>query len=276
MGSLFWHEIRSRRSAIIGWSIGLTLFGLMYTTVYPSFQEQMAGLAGLESMAIYQAMGVEFATFEGYLSSTVIGFIPILLGVYAVMAGTSTLAGEEEEGTLELLLTTRLARWQIVTVKALALALVTTLIVAITGLGNVLGLRLIAGQISTPVTGVDVFVVVLSALPLVWALMMIAFFFGALLPSRRLALIAGFLVLAASYFGENLGSLVTSVERLKPISLFSYFDSTAAVFADGIAPGNVAVLLAVALIAFLLALVSFERRDVTVGAWPWPRARGRA
>ncbi len=233
----------------------------------------MAGLAGMEDMAIYQMMGIEFATFEGYLGSTVIGFVPILLGVYAVMAGTSTLAGEEEEGTLELLLTTRLPRWQIVTAKALALLIVLALIVALAGVGNMLGFLAIQAQIVTAITAGDVFAMMLSALPLVWALAMISLFLSALLPSRRLALAMGMLVLVVSYFGENLGGMVASVEWIKPFSLFTYFDSSAAVFNEGVDPGNVALLLIVAAIALALALVSFERRDVTVGAWPWQRVR---
>lgn len=270
MLNLLWHEIRSRRNAIIGWSIGLTLFGLMYTTIYPEMQEQMAGLGDL---SVYQAMGVEVATFEGYLGSTVIGFVPILLGVYAVMTATATLAGEEDNGTLEMLLTTRLPRWQIVTAKALALMVVTAVIVIIAALGNVLGFNLVVDQIDTAVTGGEVFAIVVSALPLIWALMMLSLFFGTLMPSRRMAMMAGFLVLIFSYFGENIGGMVESMEVLKPFSLFTYFDSSSAVFADGIAIGDVTVLLIIAAIGFALALVSFQRRDVTVGNWPWQRVR---
>lgn len=270
MLNLLWHEIRLRRNAIIGWSIGLTLFGLMYTTLYPGVQEQMAELADI---SVYKAMGVEMATFEGYLGSTVIGFVPILLGVYAVMAGTATLAGEEEAGTLEMLLTTRLSRWQIVVAKGLGLLFVTALIVTITGFGNILGLNLIIAQVDTAVTGGDVFAVVLSSLPLVWAIMMISLFFGAFFPSRRIAMMAGFLVLIVSYFGENIGSMVESMEVLKPYSLFTYFDSSSAVFRDGVAASNVTILLSISLIGFVLALLSFQRRDVTVGNWPWQRVR---
>ncbi len=270
MLNLLWHEIRSRRNAIIGWGIGLILFGLMYTVIYPEMEDQMAGLADL---SIYQAMGIEMATFEGYLGSTVIGIMPILLGVYAVMTATTTLAGEEEDGTLEMILTTRLPRLHIVVAKGLALLIVTAIIVAIAGLGNMFGLSIIANQITTTVTGGQVFAVVMSSLPLIWALLMLSLFFGAIFPNRRMAMMAGFLVLIFGYFGENLGGMVESMEVLKPFSLFTYFDSSSAVFADGIAFGNVAVLLIIAAIGFGLAIVSFQRRDVTVGNWPWQRVR---
>ena len=270
MFNLLWHEIQSRRNAIIGWSIGLILFGLMYTTLYPEMEGQLDALADI---SVYQAMGVEIATFEGYLGSTVIGFVPILLGIYAIMAATSTLAGEEDDGTLEMLLASRLARWQLVFAKGVGLLIVTAVIVILAGLGNVMGLNLVLDQIDTAVTRLDVFTVVLSSLPLVWALLMLSFFFGTFFPNRRSAMIAGFLVLIISYFGENIGGMVNSMEIVKPYSLFSYFDSSSAVFIDGVAMQDVIVLLSVALIGFILAIISFQRRDVTVGIWPWQKVR---
>ncbi len=270
MLNLFLHEISSRRNAIIGWGIGLTLFCLMYTTIYPEMEGQLDALGDL---SVYQAMGVEIATFEGYLSSTVIGLIPVLLGVYAVMTSTATLAGEEDDGTLEMLLTTRLPRWQIVTAKAGGVLVALAIIMVLAGLGNIFGLSIVIDQITTSVTYGQVFGVVLSILPLVWALAMLSLFFGTIFPTRRMAMMVGFLVLAWSYIGENLANQVDSTAFLKPTSLFSYFDSSSAVFVDGIDVGNIIVLLVISAIGFALALVSFQRRDVTVGNWPWQRVR---
>src|SRR5688500_6333806 len=108
MRSLFAYEVRSRRGALLGWGIGLALYSAMYTSLYPQMAEQMAGLADLP---IYRFLGISLLTFEGYLSSTVLMFLSVLLGIYAVTAGIHTLVGEEEEGTLELLVTTGLRRW---------------------------------------------------------------------------------------------------------------------------------------------------------------------
>lgn len=270
MRNLLLHEIRSRRNAIIGWGIGLIFYAMLYTTIYPEMEDQMASLADI---SVYQAMGIEMATFEGYFGSTIVGFMPILLGVYAILTATTTLAGEEDDGTLELLLTTRLKRWQVVAAKALGLLAVTAIIVLIAALGAIGAFSIVAGQIETAVTATDVFTVMLSTLPLIWALLMLGLFFGALMPNRRLAMLAGFLVLIFSYFGENLGGMVESTEFIKPFSLFSYFDSSSAVFADGVAAGDVATLLIIAAVGFVLAVISFGRRDVTVGNWPWQRVR---
>jgi hypothetical protein len=45
------------------------------------------------------------------------------------------------------------------------------------------------------------------------------------------------------------------------------------VFIDGAQAGDILLLLGVTVVFFALALVGFQRRNVTVGAWPWQRAR---
>ena len=269
MFNLLKHEIFSRRNAIIGWGIGLILFGAMYIAVYPSMAEEMAAI-DLSDIAMYEAMGLEMSNFESYLSSAVVQYITIIMIVYAIISGTATLAGEEESGTLELLVSTPIPRWQIVTVKALALAIVTFLILAVAGAGN--AAILAATEIDTAVTPLDLFLATLSGWPLTLAFTMIGLFLGALLPGRRTAAMTATVLFIASYFGNGLSGMVGSLEPLRPLSLFHYFDATAELFTEGVQAGDAALLLGVALVFCLLALISFQRRNITVGAWPWQRA----
>ena len=83
------------------------------------------------------------------------------------------------------------------------------------------------------------------------------------------------IVYLSSYFGKMLTGFVESLDPFRPLSLFHYFDSTAAVFSKGVQARDVWILVGVAALFFVLALVSFERRDITVGQWPWERARAR-
>jgi hypothetical protein len=76
-----------------------------------------------------------------------------------------------------------------------------------------------------------------------------------------------------SYFGSNLAGTTTALEPLEPFFLFTYLDYTASGVSQGQQAGDVLVLLAIGLVAFVLTLVFFERRKLTVGAWPWQRAK---
>jgi len=84
-------EITSRLKGIIGWSAGLIAFVGVYVFVYPQVDDIMMDLTDIP---FYQAIGMELGSFEGYMSSVVLGFLPLILGIYAVLLGSGTLAGE--------------------------------------------------------------------------------------------------------------------------------------------------------------------------------------
>ena len=92
MLTLFWHELRSRLGTILGWGIGLGLFGALYIGVWPEAGEAMQEIGDL---AIYQAMGIDMTSFAGYIASVVVQYVPLILGIYAIIASTGTLVGEE-------------------------------------------------------------------------------------------------------------------------------------------------------------------------------------
>jgi len=270
MLNLLKHEVVSRLGAAFGWSIGLIAFGSMYTAIFPEVGDQMSALADL---SIYQAMGIDVSSFEGFIGSTVVLFIPIILGIYGIIASTYTLAGEEDDGTLEMVLAMPLHRWQIVSMKALALMIIAFLILLISALGNAFTLNLLRQTVDINITNQQLIVAVLNGWPITVAFMMIGMFLGAFAPSRRIAATILTFIFIASYFGENLAGYVASLDGMKPFSLFTYFDSSVEVFSEGVKAGDVAVLLGTGLVFFFLTIVTFQRRDVTVGMWPWQRAK---
>jgi len=269
MLNLLKHEIKVRWVATLGWGIILALFGTTYITIFPQVQEQIRSIADWE---VYQAMGFDMGTFEGFLGSTVVLFIPLVLAIYVISNSTQTLAGEEDEGTLELLLAMPLARWQIVSAKAFALGLSTFLILAMVGAWNGWVLNWMKAQVAVDISSRQLFVAVINAWPLTLLVAMIGLFLGAWLPTRRAAATTLTAFYLASYFTENFASHIASLAALRPFSIFSYFDTSRRVFQGGVQARDVLVLLGLAGAFFALALFSFQRRNVSVGAWPWQRA----
>ena len=266
-------ELRFRRNGIIGWGLGVSMLPLMYLSIYPQFAEQMGAFEELMDLAIYQAMGISMADFEGYAASTVINIAPVIVGIYAILNSTGTLAGEEDDGRLELIVTLPVPRWQIVATKAIATGIALFLILLIVGLISAGTMAVFLSQIETAVTPVGFLIGILSAWPLVMATATIGFFFGAVAPSRRIAALLTTAVFMVSYFGNNLAGLVTSLETIQPFFPHYYFDATAEVLINGPQAGDVLILLAVALIFFLLAVLFFQWRNLTVHAWPWQRGK---
>lgn len=273
MLNLFWHELRSHRTAIIGWGLGLCFFPIVYVGLYPSFAEQLPNFQEMMDLPIYQALGISMASFEGYMASTVNNLVPVILALYAISSGTGTLAGEEENGRLEMITALPLARWQIVLAKALALAVSLLLILAIVAAGAALTMTAIGRQIESTVTPLGVFTGLLAAWPLVTAFAMISLFLAAFTPSRRIALALSAAVVLAGFLGNNLAGMVDALDSIKQLFLFYFYDASAEGLINGQEPANLLILLAVALVVLGLAIFFFSRRDLTVGVWPWQKGR---
>ena len=267
---LIWQELKFRRNAIIGWGLGLCFFPIVYIGIYPSVADQMAGFADLE---FYKAMGMSLGTFSDWVASILIALMPLVASIYAIGNGTGTLAGEEEDGRLEMIVTLPLPRWQVVTAKAAALVLSSFIIYLIVSAVSLLVFQSIESQIETDLVAMDMFKAVLSAWPLVFAMGMISMFLSAFCSSRRFASMISAVILIVSYFGNNLSNSTPALEPFEPFFLFTYLDATAKAVTDGQQTGDITVLVGIGLVSFALALFFFQQRNLTVGAWPWQRAK---
>lgn len=270
MFRLIWQELKFRRNAIIGWSLGLCFFPVVYIGIYPQVADEMAGLADLE---LYQALGMSLGTFPDWVGSILVVFMPLVAAIFAVLNGTGTLAGEEEDGRLEMIVTLPLPRWQIIIAKAIAFVISSLLMFVVVSTVSFLVFQAIESQIETELTGWDLFTAVLFAWPLVFAMGMISMFLATFSPKQRIAAMIAAAILVVSYFGSNLAASTTALEPFEPFFLFTYLDATGTAVTEGQQAGDILVLLGIGLVAFVLAVFFFENRNLTVGAWPWQRAK---
>ena len=89
----------------------------------------------------------------------------------------------------------------------------------------------------------------------------------------HIASIVAAVIVTVSYIGNNLSGMIESLATVQKFFLFYYFDATETGIIEGQAMGDVLLLTAVAVISFGLALFFFQRRNITVGAWPWQKAK---
>ncbi len=274
MLKLFLQELRFRRGAIIGWGLGLCFFPIVYVGLYPSFADQLANFQEMMDMAIYQAMGISMASFEGYVASTVTNLVPVILAIYAVINGTGTLAGEEDDGRLETIVALPIPRWQIVTVKALALSLALLVILAIVAAGAALTLASISSQVETAVTPLrhvrrcdgcgPAGDCLCHDQPLPWRVQPQPAHGGHASDSRGPGQLPGQQPGRHDHLtGTHAGSL--------PLPLFRGHGRSAGAGPAGRQPGRYWSQSPWPRSAWHCFF--FQRRDITVGAWPWQRGR---
>jgi len=266
-------ELRFRRNGIIGWGVGVALLPLIYIGIYPQMEDQMEAFQEVLELPLYQAFGMSLTDLESYIASTVILLVPILITIYAIINATGTLAGEEDDGKLELIVTLPIPRWQIIATKATAVGIALFLILLIVASLAAVTFTAIESQITTAISAGTIFWGLIYAWPIVMAMAMIALFFGAFSPSRRIAALFSTAVFFISYFGSNIAGMLESLEPIQPFFLFYYYDATSNLLVNGAEVSDITILLVAALIAFLLAVLFFQWRNITVGAWPWQRGR---
>jgi len=171
------------------------------------------------------------------------------------------------------LLALPLPRWQVVLSKALALAIALLLILVVVGLASAAAFSTLPADLDTGgVFGSSLVIAALGTWPLLLFFAMLSLFLAALMPSRRYASITAMIILVVSFLGNNLSGLVAWLQDLQFLFAFKYYEPSA-LLTDGMNVDNSLFLLAASLVFLGLALFTFQRRNVTVGAWPWQRGR---
>lgn len=246
-------RIRSTASAAVGMALVIVMVGALFPAVGDSI-----GKLDLPKGVSELLGGADYGTLTGWMRSE-IGAIygPLVIAAVAITAAAGSIAGEEEEGILGLILAHPLGRSDLILAKAAAIA-VSVLIVA---LGTWLGL--IAG---VAVGGGGVGLGDLGALAV--HLAFFGFASGALAlaiagATGRRALAAGgagaFVVLG--FLINGFAPLVDGLTWLKYLSPFHYYAGHDPI-GNGIDVVDLAVLGVASLALTTVAVIGFRRRDL--------------
>ncbi|MBC7259928.1 MAG: ABC transporter permease subunit [Chloroflexi bacterium] len=269
MWATFRHELAHMRGRILGWGLGLGLLGAYFSSVFSSFEAQMAQLRQAMEyfpQELFTFFGLDIASLTPYrfLDVKFFSLMPAILGVFAVGAGTAMLARDEEKGLLDLILAHPVSRKALFFGKALAALVAMVLIVALMWAGLVVGMDRTSLQV-TPTQMIGPMVSVLAAVVLWWSLGLLL---SMLLPSRRMASSAVAFLIVASFFVKGMAELAPDLKGIAKLSPFTYYQGGQAAFSLNV--GWIVGLVVPAAAFVLLAWWRFERRDIRVageGGW---------
>ena len=261
--------VRERRIAILVWGVGLgALIGLTLAYGAGLSAEARLAQAAIARTMPFRGAPVAVETPEGYATWHTVGLLPPLLAIWAVLAGVGTIRGEEERGSLDLVLATPHARWRVLAEKIAGLAGAGLLIAALTGLGVLAGE--LAGGLVVDAGGAFLTGVNISLTALVYG--QLALVLAQLLVRRVAVALAGAL-LAAGYLLDATSRTIAGAGWLGRLSPFYYHNlSQPLIPGVGANAGALAVLAGTNLALAALALALFERRDiggVALPSLPW-------
>jgi ABC-2 type transport system permease protein len=256
---VFFKTLRDLRWQVFGYGIGLALMAALVVAIYPSYKDQLANFEVPEALEGLTG-DIDYASPEGFLSAEFVSWVPIVTVIFAVMAGTSALAGEEANGTLDLLLSQPISRRRLALEKMAGIAVATLLIIITASVGWVLSVPFVDIDIGLA----DVFLATLLIVPITLTFAILAMFLGAAMADRRAATAAVTALAVASYFLNYLALIVDSLRPLAWASPFHYYDLD--VLVEGIDWLRTAFLLLLTGILVVATLACFEKRDIGVSS----------
>jgi ABC-2 type transport system permease protein len=266
------------RGQILGWGIGLGILGGYMTTFYEVFAEQQEQFTKLmesyppEIMAMFGGT-IDLSTPQGFLNVEFFSYMPLILGIFAILNGSGLLVGDEENGRLDLVLSYPINRTGFYYARLGAFLAAALLIILIIWVAFVVALP----STNIDITAWEMVRPFISLLAILIFLGTLALFLSMLLPSRRsTAMITG-LILVASFFVNILVVLNKDLEFLADFSPLNYYQGGLAI--SDLNWEWVGGLLGLSLLFVLLAWWRFERRDIRVGGeggWGLPSLRRRS
>ncbi len=263
--NVLFKSIQEQQRSLFWWVIGLSALNIVTILFYPSFADRPELNELFEDLGPLAEAFVgeieDFTSPEGFVDSQLFSFmIPLLFVAFGIFAGSGSIAGEEERGTLDLLLSNPLDRRRIILEKFGA----NLVAMALLGVGTWIGLVAGALMVSMDISWLRLAEATVSSALLGIAFGALAFALGSARGKRGTAAGVSAAIGVAAFLLDTLVPLVESLEPLTRISPFHYYNSAMPLF-NGLDPLHVFILVAMTAALFAVALVTFERRDLGVG-----------
>jgi ABC-2 type transport system permease protein len=269
LGSIYGKTVRdSRRAAILVGGVAALFVlatGAPYATAdFATVEARKVFIASLTALppAIRGLLGepINLDTLGGFVSWRVGNFLPVMLGLWPVLALSGTLAGEAAKGSLDLLASTPHSRPSIALEKLAGHVTAVVIAMAILALA-IFGV----GQAFARLPGDDISLSAAIGQAVLYGVMMLAAggaaFATAPFLGRTRGLGIGLIALFASYLIYGYSTLSPIIEALKPLSFFVWTAGHRPIAGVTDWP-SVALLGAVDLVLFAIGVIAFTRRDL--------------
>ncbi|WP_217996724.1 ABC transporter permease [Nocardioides jensenii] len=260
MRNVFQKALWDQRRNLPFWASGVALVVLLEAALWPSMSDMASLDDYLQDLppALREVFSLDqMATGSGFLNAELFTLVlPMIFLVFAINRGARMVAGEEEAGTLDLLLVTPLSTTRLLVQEAAALTL------SIIALGAaVFGATMVGGRLFG--LGISVAAAVVGATALVLLGVefgILALVIGALTGRRGLAIGAPTALVMAAYLLFVAGALVDGLAAWRGFSPFDQALHSGPLSPQ--VPASFAWLVLPPLLALLVALPLWSRRDI--------------
>ena len=263
LNNIFLKSLRDQRRSMVWWELGIIVVSIITCATYPSFKDntQLDDVLGDSEFLKALSGGFEsLSSGEGFVNTQLLAaFMPVLVMIFVIRLGTNTIAGEERDATIDVLLANPVSRVSALAQKFGAL-LVSTL--ALTG---AVWVSLLVGSALFGM-GLDLWRVTQACVSLTlfgWAFGALALAVGSATGKTGMTFAVTSAIGAAAYLLHTFTPLVDALEPLKYLSMFYYYIAVDPL-TNGISVAHALVMAAVTAVLFGAAAYTFDRRDLAI------------
>jgi ABC-2 type transport system permease protein len=278
MWTTFRYTFRGLRGQMLGWGLGLALYGLMIVPMYDMIAaqqdqlEQMIASYPPEFLAFFGGDASSLITPAGYLKMYAFSMMPLIIGIFAVITGSGLIVSDEEHGRLDLIIAHPVGRSAFYFGRALGL-LATSIAIMLLGW---LGFAMLSGSSSLGFGWAELAIPFISLLVQILVIASLALLLSMLLPSRSLAAMLSGTILVVSYFVSSLAFMDERMLAASKLLPYHYFQTVLSV--QELNLSWLFAWLGISLLMTLLSWLLFLRRDIRLsgeGNWKLPLLQRR-
>jgi ABC-2 type transport system permease protein len=265
VSSVVWQAVRRRRIGLLWWVIGVAALTALVAVAYPTVRDnrELGSTFADLPPGVQALLGLDGGVITspvGYLNSQLLAnLLPAMLLIFAVGMAAWSVAGDERDGTLELLLANPISRTRVALARLLAMALLLALLASVAGGVLValapstgLGATLPAGRIISAAGACALMGLTFAA---------VAFAVGAITGSRGAAIAAAAALAFGGYLVEGLAEAAPALRWLRPVNPWHWL-LNGNPLQNGLTP-DIWLGPAIATLVFTTAsLLVFARRDL--------------
>lgn len=257
-------SVRDRRRSITTWALGIGAYVALIVAFWPSIRGSSEITKAIDNYpdAMKEFFGgaaaFDYTRPGGFLNTQLFSvLLPLLIGAFAIGYGASTLAGEQQNGQLDLLLALPMTRARIVRQKAAAVTAGVIVLTAVSAL-VILGVGALV-DLNIGIRFVIAACVGSGLVALLHGLLALAV--GAATGNRGVAIGASSAVFVAGYLIQALSGLVDALEPLRPLSALYHANGSLPIN-TGLPIWHDLLLAGVCGVLAVLSIGVFDRRDV--------------
>lgn len=258
------HTLFRLRWQLLAYGGGIGLYAALMVLLYPMFGETFAEVELPEGyLAFFGQDLLDLSSPRGFLTTELMSLVPLIAAIYAVVASTGLLAGDEQSGTLDLVLAQPLSRRRLFLARTGGLV-IGAVVIAVAGAAGLVIPALFVDL--DDLTTFELARAMLNLIPLMLACAGLGLLIAAVSPSRAVAVGLVATETVAVWIVNSIANLSDSLEALHFMSPFYYGDAPVVMF-GGPVPWHAAVLLSAFVLLTLLAMHAFEARELRAGRW---------